>query len=125
MKNRYLKGKNNFPEVNLCVEKGVFEISGHSYGDRVLEEVYKDVFQWVEEQMPKIENSINCIFSLNIINSISFKCIVKIMMEFEESCKKGKDINVIWNHESDDEENEELAEDLSNMFNVPFQINAI
>jgi len=125
MKDLFLPETKFTPKVNLSVDNCTFEIIGPSYADNIYEKVYVKIIKWVEEQMPKIECDINCIFSISILNSMSYKNIMQIMIQFVEYRKTGKNISITWFFEGDDEDNEELAEDLSEIFDIPFIIKAI
>ncbi|MCF6365307.1 MAG: DUF1987 domain-containing protein [Bacteroidales bacterium] len=125
MKDLFLPETKFTPKVNLSVENCTFEIIGSSYSDNIYEKVYEKVIKWVEEEMPKIECDMNCVFSINILNSMSYKNIMQIMIQFVEYRKAGKNISITWYFEGDDEDNEELAEDLSGIFDIPFTIKSI
>ena len=125
MENFFLAETKYTPKVNLSIENCTFEIIGPSYADNISEKVYNDVIKWVDEEMPKIDCKINCIFSINILNSMTYKNIMQLMIKFVEYRKNGKDILITWYFEGDDEDNEELAEDLSEIFDIPFTIKAL
>ena len=125
MENFFLAETKYTPKVNLSRENCIFEIIGPSYADNISEKVYNNVIKWVDEEMPKIDCEINCKFSINILNSMTYKNIMQIMIKFVEYRKAGKDISITWFFEGDDEDNEELAEDLSEIFDIPFTIKAI
>jgi len=125
MNDLYFPETKNTPKVNLSVENCQFEISGPSFSDNIHEEIYEKVLNWTENEMPKINNKINCIFNISILNSLSYKNILQILILFTEYHKKGKDISITWYFEGDDEDNEELAEDLSQIFDIPFKIIAV
>lgn len=125
MENLFLPKTKNTPKVDLSVENCTFEIIGPSYADNIFEKIYSKVLKWVKDEMPKIDCEINCIFSISILNSLSYKNILQIMIKFVEYKKAGMKISITWLFEGDDEDNEELAEDLSEMFDIPFSIKAI
>lgn len=122
MENLYISRTKNTPEINLSVGNCLFEIKGASYSDNIYEEIYSDVLKWVTNQMPKIDCEINCVFNINILNSLTHKYILQILIKFAEYHKAGKKISITWYFEGDDEENEEIAEDLSQIFDIPFTI---
>lgn len=122
MENLVLAGSKNTPEVNLSVENCQFEIRGSSYSDRAFEQVYSKVLNWVELGVPKLKCELNCIFYIDIMNSISYKNIMQIMIKLVNFYKEGKKIKISWFFEGDDEDNEELAEDMSSLFDIPFII---
>ena len=125
MNDLYFPETKNTPKVNLSVENCQFEISGPSFSDNIHEKIYEKVLNWTENEMPKINNKINCIFNISILNSLSYKNIMQILIHFTEYHKKGKEISITWYFEGDDEDNEELAEDLSQIFDIPFKIIAV
>jgi len=125
MENIFIPATKNTPEVNLSVENCRFEIKGPSYTDNIFEDIYSIILQWIDKEMPKINCELNCIFSINILNSISYKNIMQILIKFTEYRKSGQDIKITWYFEGDDEDNEELAQDLSLVFDIPFTIHAI
>ncbi len=125
MENLYIPKTKNTPEVNLSAEKCLFEIIGASYSDNIYEEVYENVLNWIENQMPKIDCEINCIFKISILNSMTYKNLMQILIKLADYHKAGKQITVTWYFEGDDEDNEEIAEDLSQIFDIPFTIKPI
>jgi len=125
MEEIFIHETKNTPKVNLSVENCQFEISGPSFSDNIYQEIYEKVLNWTENEMPKIDCKINCIFNISILNSLSYKNILQILILFTEYQKKGKEISITWYFEGDDEDNEELAEDLSQIFDIPFTIKAV
>lgn len=125
MGNLILERTKNKPEVNLSIENCLFEIKGSSYSDRSFEEVYSEVLNWIDDEMHKLECDLNCVFFIDIMNSISYKNIMQIMIKLVNYYKKGKKLKITWFFEGDDEDNEELAHDMSQLFDIPFDIKAI
>jgi len=115
----------NTSKDNLSVDNYQFEISGPSFSENIYQEIYEKILNWTENEMPKIDNKINCIFNISILNSLSYKNILQILILFTEYQKKGKEISITWYFEGDDEDNEELAQDLSQIFDIPFTIKAV
>ncbi len=125
MEEVFIPETKNTPKVHLSVENCQFEIIGPSFSDNIYEEIYEKILNWTENEMPKIDCEINCIFNISILNSLSYKNIMQLLIQFTEYHKKGKKISVTWYFEGDDEDNEELAEDLSGIFDIPFTIKAV
>ncbi len=125
MKELFIAGTDKTPEINLSVENCRFEIKGASFSDTVYEDIYKKVLDWIDNEMPSINCKINCIFFINLLNSITYKNLMQILIKLTEYHKSGKDISVTWYFEGDDEDNGELAENLSEVFDIPFTIKAV
>ena len=73
----------NSPSINLSVKSCTFEIKGNSFSDN-LSEIYDQVVKWIENEMPKIECSIDCKFNFHVFNSVTYKNILIIMSMFSE-----------------------------------------
>lgn len=126
MESLFIPETGNTPKVNLSTENCLFEITGPSFSDNIFEKIYSKILNWIENEMPKIEDcEINCIFSISILNSISYKNILQILIKFTEYRSKGMNIKITWYFEGDDEDNEEMAKDLSQIFDIPFTIKAL
>ena len=125
MKDLFIPETKNTPEVNLSVENCIFTIKGPSFSDSVYDEIYTEVLEWIENEMPKIDCEIDCVFSINILNSMTYKNIMQMLIKFVEYHNAGKKISITWYYEGDDEDNEEIAEDLSQIFDIPFAIKAV
>lgn len=121
----HLKEKKNTPEVYLSIEECRFEIKGSSYSDRSYEEIYSKVLKWIDEELIKLECELNCQFFIDIMNSISYKNVMQVMIKLVNLYKTGKNITITWFFEGDDQDNEELAHDMSNLFDIPFIVNAV
>ena len=125
MKDLIIPRTKNTPDVKLSIENCQFEIRGSSYADRAFEDVYNKIFNWVDEEMSNLTCDLNCIFFIDIMNSISYKNIMQLMIKLLKFYKKGKNITITWYFEGDDEDNEELAQDMSTLFDIPFIIKAV
>ncbi len=125
MESLYIPGTKNTPQVNLSVKNCQFEIIGSSFSDTVFEEIYSKILNWIDDELPKLNCELNCVFSIDILNSMTYKNIMQILIKFTEFNRNGKNISVLWYFEGDDEDNEELAENLSHLFDIPFTIKAV
>ena len=111
----------NSPFVNLSVEECIFEIKGNSFSDN-LSEIYDKVIDWIDNEMPKINCTLECKFNFYVFNSVTYKNILLIMTKFSELLKKGKEIKVIWYYDKEDEDSLAVGEDIKELFNFPVQI---
>lgn len=125
MENLIITKTKNTPEVNLSIKNCQFEIRGSSYSDSVFKDVYSKILLWIDERMPYLDCEMNCIFFIDLMNSISYKNIMQIMIRLVSFYKEGKRITISWFFEGDDEDNEELAHDMSTLFDIPFIVKAI
>ena len=106
------------PFVQLSSEECIFEIKGNSFAENI-NDIYENIIEWIETEMPEIECPIDFIFNFNVSNSVTYKNILLIMTKFAVLRKKGKQINIIWYYDKDDEDSLAIGEDIEELFNLP------
>ncbi len=107
------------PFVYIDVHNCIFEISGLSYANNT-DVFYKQIINYIDREFSKLECELNCKFYLTVFNSVTYKYILNMMAKFMMLNKKGKNISVTWYYDKDDEDNLESAEDIGELFNIPF-----
>ncbi|MCD4663730.1 MAG: DUF1987 domain-containing protein [Bacteroidales bacterium] len=116
-----LKKTRNTPSVFLSIKDCIFEISGPSFADHITE-IYTPILQWIEEEIPQLNCDLDCHFHIDILNSVSYKNIIEIIMRLDHYAKTGKQIRVLWYYYEDDEDNCAVGKDLSELFDIPFKV---
>ena len=116
-----IKKTNSTPSVKLSIEECIFEIKGLSFSNDV-ESFYTPIIEWVEKEFPKLECELKCKFNLSVFNSVTYKYILNIMTKILHYNQEGKNIKVVWYYDVDDEDNRESAEDIAELFNIPFEL---
>ncbi len=111
----------NTPAVTLSRSECVFEITGPSFADNITN-IYKSVLEWIEKEIPAIECELNCVFKFDVLNSVSYKNIIEIIMRLTHFVKTGKKINIHWYYYKNDEDNYDVGKDISELFNIPFKL---
>ena len=116
-----IENTENTPYIHLSPEESKFEIIGDSFSDQA-DKIYSDILKWIDSEFPKLQSKINCVFYFSVLNSVTYKNILSILKSFEEYIKKGKEISVDWYYDKGDDDNFDLAKDISELFEVPFNI---
>ncbi len=112
------------PFVNISIEDCVFEIKGLSYANDS-DTFYKQIIEYIDKKFINLDCEINCEFYLTVFNSVTYKYILNMMAKFMILNKNGKNIKVTWFLDKGDEDNKESAEDISELFNIPFEFKEI
>lgn len=112
------------PSVIISVEECIFEIKGNSYANDS-DTFYKPIIEYIDNEFDKLNCELNCKFYLSVFNSVTFKYLLNMMIKFLSYNKSNKNIKITWNYDSDDEDNKESAEDLKELFNIPFELKEI
>lgn len=109
------------PYVRLSVEECSMEIKGNSYAEG-LQDLYNQILDWIDKEVPYLKNELNCIFYFNILSSMSMKNIIVIFTRLNEYFKKGVKIRIKWYYDGEDEDNVDTAHDLTGFIDIPFEI---
>ena len=120
----YIKATKLTPTVQLSVEECKFEIKGLSFSNDS-DNFFEPIISWIDEELPKIECELTCEFFLTVFNSVTYKYILSMMIKFMKLNKAGKNIKIMWYYEIDDEDNKESAEDITELFNIPFELKEV
>ncbi len=112
---------NNTPAVHLSLEDNLFSITGNSFSDAA-NDIFIEIINWIDLNIPKLENELVCHLSLSVFNSVTYKNLLNIFQKFEIFIRKGKKIRVDWFCDSEDEDILELVEDIKELYNIPLEI---
>lgn len=106
-------------QVNLDKTKGIFEISGRSRPENIVN-FFEPIFEWLNEysKEPNQETVIN--FNLEYFNSSTAKVLLRFLVKIEEMYASGQNIRVIWKARKNDEDMMETGEDFASLIKVPF-----
>lgn len=85
-------------------------------------EFFEPINTWLEhyEQQPASKTALN--FSLEYLNTSSSKYLLQMLKRFEKMNQQGKQVEVKWNYEADDDDIKEAGEDFHQMVDVPFTL---
>ena len=111
---------NTSPFVNISVEDCIFDITGVSFANNT-DVLFNQIIEYIDKEFSNLDCHLNCNFYLTVFNSITYRYILNIMAKFLMLNKNGKNIKVTWYYDADDEDNLENAEDISKLFNIPFE----
>jgi hypothetical protein len=118
-----IKETKNSPQVLMDNENEILEIIGDSYPENA-KEFYRPIFEWIDTFFENKEKLfVN--FNFSYFNSSSLKYITELLILFNKYHLASKEINVIWEYDSEDIEMREIAEELSEDLEIDFDIRAI
>jgi len=115
------KGTEDEPEIILDEAKNKFHISGISTPEDAIE-IYNNVLYWINKVGPELKSTLTCEFFFIYLSSASHKMIFAILKKLEQLWSQGKDIKIDWKFEDSDDDMRELAEDFSDLLEIPFNI---
>jgi len=111
------------PKILFLPDEGLMEIQGESYPENSVE-FYAPIMNWLKEylEFDGSANSIQFNFRLNYFNTSSSKSILDILDLLEHYHEKGRNIEVNWYYEQDDEDIQESGEEFAEGLTISFNL---
>jgi hypothetical protein len=109
------------PMILFDGETGNFEISGRSIPENSAK-FYIPIIEWVDRYLmdPAAITSINV--RLEYFNTSSLKSLVELFRRFEKLQQLGKEVEIIWHYEEEDEDMKESGEDFRLLIGIPIRL---
>ena len=120
MERFFLKPTNETPRIELDKVKNIFEISGTSLPEDVVQ-FYTPVLTWLNQYSSNPNEKTVVKFSMDYYNTSSSKMILNILELFKDIYRKGFDVEIHWHYFEDDEDIIEAGEDYSETIKIPFK----
>lgn len=121
MENLHIVGTDDTPVVTLDKGKEVFEISGRSLPEDVLQ-FYEPVFEWIKAYSKEPNSVTTFAFKLDYFNTASSK----VLLDLLNRLKDIKGAKIVWHYYEDDEEildaGKEFAEQVDISFEFKFKV---
>lgn len=116
-----IRATNDTPKVLLDPENDIFEISGRSLPEDVVN-FYQPVLDWLEDYKDAPNDFTEFVFKYIYFNTATSKLVQDILIKLEEINESGGQVQVIWFYEEDDEDMLDLGEEFSENVDIPFEI---
>ena len=117
----HIKATRVSPEVTLDKDNNIFSIKGVSLLENPFD-FYKPIVEWMEEYSEKPNDKTVFTFRLIYLNSASLVNISRILHILSHMYKLGHEVLVRWYYDERDTSIKEHAEELEDLFGLPFEI---
>jgi|SRR5688572_7823204 len=112
----HIMGSDDTPEIILDKKGGIFEISGRSLPEDVIE-FYKPVITWIEHYASAPNTATGFMVKLEYLNTASSKLIQDVLLLLE----KVKGTTIIWYFRDDDDDMEAMGHEYAEIIDLPFE----
>lgn len=110
------------PAVNFEAQTGNLKIEGRSIPENP-SLFYEPLLNWLNEYFQNTTNATTKLdIKLDYINSGSSKSILTLLKAIKVFCDKGKDCQVNWHFEEDDESIRDLGKHFKSLLKMPFNL---
>ncbi len=121
MKELVIKKTPNTPSVILNPETGLMKIEGRSIPENP-GDFFDPLIEWLEEYFENPVKSTNFELNLEYVNSGSSKYLLGIFRILKKKHDEGKNCQINWYYEEDDEAIFSLGEHYKNTIRIPFKL---
>lgn len=119
MKQLYIEGTKQNPNVILDKDRSIFEFSGQSLPENA-REVYQPIIKWLEDYANEPNPTTNVIFKMKYFNTASSKVIFELIKKLNKIHLSGSPVKINWHYKSDDEDMYETGKYYSDLVEMPF-----
>jgi hypothetical protein len=112
----HIKGEEDTPEIVLDKKNGIFEISGRSLPEDVVE-FYRPVLEWINHYKEAPNKKTEVMIKVEYLNTASSKLIQDVLMSFE----KIQGSKVIWYYREDDDDMDAMGHEYAEIIELPFE----
>lgn len=123
MERYFVEGTKMTPEILLDSQSSLYSIKGNSRPENPMV-FYKPVFEWLGSHFDSTSSKTVFTLQMDYFNTSTSKVLLDLFEFFEEK-SKDKDIHVVWQYQSGDEEMMEAAEELFNLVDISFELKEI
>ncbi len=116
-----IPGTDDTPTINFDNSKGIFEISGRSLPEEVIN-FYSPIIDWVENYSMQPNDTTVLKLKLFYFNSASQRYLLEVLNSFEKIIERGREITVEWYYHEEDEEMRESGEEYGDLVQIPFKL---
>ena len=113
MENLNIEATERSPKIAFDYENHVLEISGEAYPENN-DDFYRPIFNSLQEYIKEGSDApLNFHFKLIYFNSSSARVIMKLFELLDETADQGRQVNIEWYYQDEDDTMEEFGEDYS------------
>ena len=111
------------PEIRWDAGTATLSISGESYPENSFD-FFAPVLQWLSTNLASLPR-LRLEVSVSYMNSSSIKCMLDIFDALGDAHAAGKEVEVVWNYETDNPRALDLAEEFRSEVGFPFLVHAL
>lgn len=124
MANLYYKASDTTPEISLDNDQGVLAIRGESYPENALE-FYQPVVEAVVDLLTTSSTPFLIQVDLAYLNTSSVKALMDILDLAEDAHKAGRQVEVEWVYDQENDRSLEMAEEFQEDLTLPFHVTPV
>lgn len=109
------------PYVKIDSDAGSIQFSGKSSPENSLT-FYHPIIDKIKNLFSDKDGEINVDMSFRYFNTSSSKCLFDLFKALKGLMEEGKDININWYYEDDDEDMMETGEDFADLLDIEFNL---
>jgi hypothetical protein len=123
MEKLVIENTKSSPEVVFDPEQHRLAIRGQSYPENAIK-FYEPVLLWLDRYLEEVADQQPVVLELLLpyMNTSSTKCFMLLLDKLEDAHQSGKQLEVMWYYNTDNESELECAEEFKEDYSLPFHI---
>jgi len=111
MENLLIDSTKDTPKIDFNFENGLLNFSGKSYPENTFN-FYKPIIKWLQDYVADNNNEKTTVkIDIEYLNSSSLKTYFEILDIFEVAHNRGKNVEIYWIYDEDNDIAQEIGED--------------
>ncbi|OYT14421.1 MAG: nuclear pore complex subunit [Bacteroidetes bacterium 4572_77] len=119
MDNILIEGNKQQPTIDFDAQTGQLSISGRSIPENSYE-FYNPLLLWLDDYKENAMETTKVKIHLEYFNTSSSKYILEVLKKIKEMHAQGKNVEIAWHYDEDDEEMMETGEDYEDIIGIDF-----
>jgi hypothetical protein len=115
----YIEPTAESPKISLDKDQTLFEIGGISRPENVIE-FYQPVMDWLKKYAENPLDTTDFHFRFDYFNTSSLKSLLIILAELKKIKDAGKELQITWHYDEEDQPMEEAGELLQDLSELEF-----
>lgn len=121
METLFIEATTSSPLVELNPDAGKIRLVGESYPENALE-FYRPILTWVDQFLQRDARPLSLDLHLTYLNTSSIKSLMDLLDALEEAFREGREIQLDWRYDEENERALELAEEFKEDLSLPFNL---
>lgn len=120
MEKLFIPETKHSPLINLDPDRDIFEVTGKSFPEDS-KKIYLPLIEYLDKYKHNLPQTISFKFNLFYISSSSIISIKQVLLKLKEIADQGKNVEILWFYDEDDEDIKKTGEDYIKITGLNFK----
>ncbi|UJF34667.1 DUF1987 domain-containing protein [Paenibacillus hexagrammi] len=119
----HIEGSRSTPEIHFDPVLNTLSVKGQSFPENAFK-FYEPILAWLDMYLEQLQQEVTVKFELMLpyINTSSTKCFMTLLEKLDEAHAAGKNVQLFWYYDMENESEFECAQEFKEDLNLPFHL---